>query len=446
MNVKIAKDVPSVVIVGAGFAGLHAGRALAKENLRVTLVDRRNHHTFQPLLYQVATAALSPGEIAYPIRHIFRANENVSVLLAEATGFDLEHRKVQLQNDELSYDYLIVAAGATHAYFGHPEWAIYAPGLKSVEDATEIRRRMLLAFEIAERQARLKHECEPITFVVVGGGPTGVELAGALAGIAQHVLASDFRSINPRSTRIVLIEAGPRILSTFPEDLSASAVQQLKKLGVEVMTDTAVTGIDEAHVYFGERAFPASVVLWGAGVSASPVGKFLGAPTDRAGRVEVQPDLSIAGHPEVFVLGDLASIRQENGKPVPGVAPAAIQMGKFAAASILGDLRGELRKPFRYRDKGSLATIGRSAAVADIKGLRLSGIPAWLAWLFVHLLFLIGFRNRIQVLAEWVWEYVTFQRGARLITGQSRSIVPLAPSAIDEQGKSEADFQKRKVS
>ncbi len=446
MNMKITKDTPSVVIIGAGFAGLYAARALANENVRVTLVDRRNHHTFQPLLYQVATAALSPGEIAYPIRHIFRGNENVSVLLADATGFDLERRKVQLQNDELSYDYLIVAAGATHAYFGHPEWATYAPGLKTVEDATEIRRRMLLAFEIAERRARLTHESEPITFVVVGGGPTGVELAGALADIAQHVLASDFRSINPRSTQIVLIEAGPRILPTFPEALSASAMRQLTKLGVEVMTGAAVTGIDQTHVYFGERAFPASVVLWGAGVSASPLGKLLGAPTDRAGRVEVQPDLTIAGHPEVFVLGDLASIRQENRKPVPGVAPAAIQMGKFAAACILGDLRGEMRKPFHYRDKGSLATIGRSSAVADIRGFQLSGLTAWLAWLFVHLLFLIGFRNRIQVLGEWVWEYVTFQRGARLITGQSRSIVPLAPGAIHEQGRSETDFQNRKVS
>ncbi len=445
---SIAKDIPSVVIIGAGFAGLYAARALAKEeNVRVTLVDRRNHHTFQPLLYQVATAELSPGEIAYPIRHIFKDNENVSVLLAEATGFDLEHRKVQLlQNDELSYDYLIVAGGATHTYFGHPEWAIYAPGLKTVEDAIEIRRRMLLAFEIAERRARLKKESEPIIFVVVGGGPTGVELAGALAGIAQNVLASDFRSINPRSTQIFLIEGCPRILPAFPEELSASAERQLEKLGVQVMTGAMVTRIDQSHVYLGERALPASVVLWGAGVSASPLGKFLGAPTDRAGRVVVQPDLTIVGHPEVFVLGDLASIRQQNGMPVPGVAPAAIQMGRFAAASILGDLRGEMRKPFRYVDKGSLATIGRSSAVADIRGFRLSGLIAWLAWLLVHLLFLIGFRNRLQVLAEWVWEYVTFQRGARLITGQSRSIVPLAPEAIQEQGRGEADFPKRQAS
>ena len=440
------KNTPHVAIVGAGFAGLHAGLALAKAKVRVTLVDRRNHHTFQPLLYQVATAALSPGEIAYPIRHIFRDYENVSVLLAEVTGFDLETRKLQFENDELAYDYLVVAAGATHAYFGHPEWARYAPGLKSVEDATEIRRRMLLAFEIAERRARLNHEPEPITFVVVGGGPTGVELAGALADISRHVLASDFRSIDPRSTRIVLIEAGPRILPTFPEDLSASAVRQLNRLGVEVMTGEAVTGIDAAHVYFGEHVLPASVVLWGAGVSASPLGKLLGAPTDHAGRVRVQPDLTVAGHTEVFFVGDVAAIHQENGRPVPGVAPAAIQMGKFAAAAILGDLLGAERKPFRYRDKGSLATIGRSSAIADIGGFKISGFAAWVTWLFVHVLFLIGFRSRLQVLWEWFWEYVTFQGGARLITGQSRSIVPPASIKSPEQGGIQADFQKRKAS
>jgi NADH:ubiquinone reductase (H+-translocating) len=439
------RAIPHVVIIGAGFAGLYSTTSLAKATVRITLVDRRNHHTFQPLLYQVATAALSPGEIAYPIRHIFKDNKNVSVLLARATGFDLQHRKVLLDSDELSYDYLIVAAGATHAYFGHPEWATYAPGLKTVEDATEIRRRMLLAFEIAERRARLNHEPEPINFVVVGGGPTGVELAGALAEIAQHVLASDFRSIDPRSTRVVLIEAGPRILPAFSEDLSTSAVRQLQKLGVEVMTGTAVTGIDEAHVYFGDHSHPASVVLWAAGVSASPLGKLLGAQTDRAGRVQVQPDLTLPGHPEVFVLGDLASILQENGKPVPGVAPSAIQMGQFAAASILGDLRGKAREAFRYRDKGSLATIGRSSAIADVRGFKMSGFTAWLTWLFVHLLFLIGFRSRIQVLWEWFWAYVTFQRGARLITGQSRSIVPLAPGAVHEQGPMESEVPGRNV-
>jgi NADH dehydrogenase len=443
---RATKSIPQVVIIGAGFAGLYAARSLAKAQVRVTLVDRRNHHTFQPLLYQVATAALSPAEIAYPIRHIFRDDRNVSVLLARATGFDLQRRKVQLDRDQLFYDYLIVAAGATHAYFGHPEWAAFAPGLKTLEDATEIRRRMLLAFEIAERRARLNQHTEPINFIVVGGGPTGVELAGALAEIAQRVLDSDFRSIDPRSTRVVLVEAGPRILPAFPEELSASAVRQLERLGVEVRTGATVTGIDEAHVYFGDHSLPASVVLWGAGVSASPLGKMLGAPTDHAGRVQVQPDLTLPGHPEVFVLGDLASILQKNGKPVPGVAPAAIQMGQFAAAAILGDVRGEARKSFRYRDKGSLATIGRSSAIADMGGFKVSGFPAWLTWLFVHVLFLIGFRSRVQVLWEWFWAYVSFQRGARLITGQSRSIVPAVPGAIQAPGTGEAEFENRKVS
>jgi len=443
---KLTKDIPHIVIIGAGFAGLYAARACAKAAVQVTIIDRSNHHTFQPLLYQVATAALSPGEIAYPIRQIFRDNENVSVLLAKVTGFDLRHHKVLLEGDELIYDFLIVAAGATHAYFGHPEWATYAPGLKSVEDATEIRRRMLLAFEIAERRARLNHASEPINFIVVGGGPTGVELAGALAEIARYVLAADFRSIDPRSARIILIEAGPRILPAFAEDLSASAVRQLNKLGVKVMTGAAVTNIDDTHVYIGEDALPASVVLWGAGVASSPLGALLGAPTDRAGRVIVQPDLSLPGHPEIFVIGDMASARQASGQLVPGVAPAAIQMGRFAAACILGELRGEKRKPFRYRDKGSLATIGRSAAVADIAGFKLSGFAAWFMWLFVHLLFLIGFRNRVEVLWEWFWSYVTFQRGARLITGQSNSIVPPPAIAVPERNPSEVDFQKRKAS
>jgi len=439
------RTTPHVVIIGAGFAGLYAALSLARADVRITIVDSRNHHTFQPLLYQVATAALSPGEIAYPIRHIFKDDENVSVLLAKATGFDLWDRKVLLGNDEISYDYLVVAAGATHAYFGHPEWATYAPGLKTVEDATEIRRRMLLAFELAERRARLNQEPEPISFVVVGGGPTGVELAGALAEIAQRVLASDFRSIDPRSTRVFLLEAGPRILPTFPEDLSASAVRQLNKLGVEVMTGTAVTGIDETHVYFHDESLPASVVLWAAGVSASPLGKLLGTPTDRAGRVQVQPDLTLPGHPEVFVVGDLASILQQNGKPVPGVAPSAIQMGQFAAATIIGDLHGKPREAFRYYDKGSLATIGRSAAIAEVKGFKMSGLTAWLTWLLVHVLFLIGFRNRIQVLWEWFWAYITFQRGARLITGQSRSIVPIDSSAVDERSVAESEAPRRRT-
>lgn len=427
---QVTDNTPKVVIVGAGFAGLYAARALADSKVQITLVDRRNHHTFQPLLYQVATATLSPSEIAYPIRHVFRDNPNISVLLARATGFDLESHLVHLDSDTLSYDYLLVAAGATHAYFGHPEWAKFAPGLKTVEDSTEIRRRVLLAFEIAERRARLRRKREPINFFVVGGGPTGVELAGALAEIAQHVLAEDFTTINPRSARVVLVEAGPRILPAFSEKLSASATRQLQKLGVEVMTGKPVVNIDEEHVYFADEALPASVVLWAAGVAASPLGKMLGAPTDRAGRVLVETDLSLPGHPEVMVLGDLASIKREDGRPVPGVAPAAIQMGKYAAEAVQHKIRGEQPKPFTYFDKGSLATIGRSKAVAEFAGVRLSGTLAWLAWLFIHLLFLIGFSNRVQVIWKWALSYLTFQRGARLITGTSRSIVPKPPDPI----------------
>ncbi|PSH02949.1 MAG: FAD-dependent oxidoreductase [Acidobacteria bacterium] len=438
-------SIPHIVVVGAGFAGLYATRVLAQADVRVTLVDRRNHHTFQPLLYQVATAALSPGEIAYPIRHIFKDNDNVSVLLAQVTGFDLQHRKVLLDTDKLSYDYLIVAAGATHAYFGHPEWETYAPGLKTVEDATEIRRRMLLAFEIAERRARFSHIQQDINFVVIGGGPTGVELAGAIAEIARHVLASDFRSIDPRSTRVLLIEAGPRILASFPEELSASAERQLRALGVEVLTGTPVTGIDQSHVCLDGRSLPASVVLWAAGVSASPLGKLLGAPIDRAGRVRVEPDLTLPGYPDVFVVGDMASIKQENGRPVPGVAPAAIQMGRFAADTILAELEGEDRKKFHYNDKGSLATIGRSSAVADIKGLKVSGHIAWFVWLFVHLVSLIGFKSRAQVLWEWFWAYITFHRGARLITGASRVIIPASAKSVWQSALQETDFQDHKA-
>jgi len=442
MNEKI----PHVVIIGAGFAGLYATRDLARLNVRVTLVDRRNHHTFQPLLYQVATAALSPGEIAYPIRHIFKNNSNVSVLLGRATEFDLDGKRVQIDGEWMEYDYLIVAAGATHAYFGHPEWARFAPGLKSVEDATEIRRRMLLAFEIAERHARFSGHHEPVNFVVVGGGPTGVELAGALAEIAQSVLASDFRSIDPRDTKVTLVEAGPRILTSFPETLSASATRQLKHLGVVVMTGTAVTDIDADHVHIGDRVLPADVVLWAAGVAASPLGKLMGAELDRAGRVVVEPDCSLRGHPDVFALGDMASIQQEDGTPVPGVAPAAMQMGQFAAASIKADLNGKPRGKFQYFNKGNLATIGRSAAVADVRGLRLTGITAWFTWLFVHILFLIGWRSRVSVVWDWFWSYVTFQRGARLITGISRSIIPAGtagstPAPADAQSTTQVSAE-----
>lgn len=417
--------IPHVVIVGVGFAGLYAAKTLAGRNFQVTLIDRRNHHTFQPLLYQVASAALSPGEIAVPIRSIFSGDPNVDTLLDEVTGFDLQNRRVLMDDDSISYDYLIVASGATHAYFGHDEWATLAPGLKTVEDATEIRRRILLAYEIAEREARLGKPVEPINLVVVGGGPTGVELAGAMAEIARQVLADDFRSIRPATTRVLLIEAGPRILATYPADLSRSATEQLRKLGVEVVTGAAVTDIGSDHIMVGNQRVPSTVVLWGAGVAASPLGRTLGVPTDRAGRVIVNPDLTIPGYSNVFVVGDLAAVKQANGKAVPGVAPAAIQMGRYAAETILADQRNRPRRPFVYRDKGSLATIGRSAAIGEFGKLHISGFMAWMAWLLVHIYFLIGFHNRIVVLLEWLWAYVSFSRGARLITGQSRSVVPV---------------------
>jgi len=416
--------LPHVVIVGGGFAGLYAAKHLGNAALRVTLIDRKNHHTFQPLLYQVATAGLNPGEIAMPIRAIVRDYCNTDVLLAEVTGVDVVQRQVLTEEGTVPFDYLIVAAGATHAYFGRDDWAPFAPGLKSVEDAVEIRRRVLLAFEIAEREAALEGRHSPINFVIVGGGPTGVELAGALAEIARRVIPADFRHIDPRQTRIVLVEAGPRILAAFPAELSASAERQLKHLGVEVRTNARVTEVNRDSVTVGDEKIPAAVTLWGAGVAASPLGKMLGVEIDRAGRVEVLPDLSIPGHPNIFVAGDLASARRANGEPVPGVAPAAIQMGIFAARTIIGDQKGEPRRNFVYRDKGTLATIGRNSAVGEIGILHLKGFLAWLAWGFIHIYFLIGFRNRLRVMADWMWQYLTFRRGTRLITGESEWIVP----------------------
>jgi NADH dehydrogenase len=415
----MSKNRPRVVIVGAGFAGLNAARRLARKGFRVTVIDRRNHHTFQPLLYQVATAGLSPGEIAAPIRWILRSYPNAEVLLGEVTGFDLARRRVKLEDTELAYDYLIVAAGASHAYFGHDDWALLAPGLKTVEDALEIRRRVLLAFELAERRAAEGHPAIDINFVVVGAGPTGVELAGTLAEISRHVLAHEFRTIDPSRARVVLVEGGPRVLSSYPESLSRSAEAQLRRLGVEVMTSTMVTGMKAGVVMLGDRQLSAAVTLWAAGVAASALGRALGVPIDRAGRVLVQADLSIPGHPEVLVLGDLAAFKDGQGKMLPGVAPVAIQQGNWAAKNIARAIRGEAPRPFHYRDKGSLATIGRAAAVADFGRLRLSGFFAWLAWLFIHILFLIGFRNRLSVVFQWAWSYFTYQRGARLITGDS---------------------------
>lgn len=420
---------PRVVIVGAGFGGLNAVEKLASAPVRITVIDRKNHHTFQPLLYQVATAGLSPGEIASPIRSILSRHKNVEVLMAEVTGFNLERRVVQMagpvEEEEISYDYLIVAAGASHAYFGRDEWEALAPGLKTIEDAVEIRRRILLAFELDERQAAAGGCLDPLNFVVVGGGPTGVELAGTLAEICRHALAHDFRTIDPSRARIHLIEGGPRVLPAYSEDLSRSALEQLNRLGVEVLTSTMVTGIEPGVIHMGSNSMEAAVILWAAGVAASPLGKKLGVPIDRAGRVLVQPDLSLLDHPEVFVIGDLASLNDKSGKLLPGVAPVAILEGRFVAKLLRREIelsasshsQTASRKSFHYYDKGSLATIGRAAAVAQFGKIHISGFLAWLAWLFIHILFLIGFRNRILVFTQWAWSYFTYERGARLITG-----------------------------
>ncbi|HWY58890.1 MAG TPA: NAD(P)/FAD-dependent oxidoreductase [Terriglobales bacterium] len=414
MNVK---PVPQVVIIGGGFGGLNAALRLAHYPVRITLIDRRNHHTFQPLLYQVATAGLSPGEIAAPIRWIFGGRHNVEVLLGEVQDFDVNRRVVKLADRDLPYDYLIVAAGASHAYFGHDEWEPLAPGLKTVEDALEIRRRVLLAFELAEREAASGRGQVQLNFVIVGGGPTGVELAGTLSEIARRALTDEFNSIDPKHTRIILLEGGPRILPAYPEDLSRSAEEQLHGLGVEVHTSTMVTGVEPAAVRMGSTSLSAAVILWAAGVAASPLGKKLGVAVDRAGRVLVNSDLSIPGHPEVFVIGDLAALKDKTGQMVPGVAPAAIQQGKAAARNIARDLQGKTRQNFHYVNKGSLATIGRAAAIAQFGKVHISGFIAWLSWLFVHIFFLIGFRNRLIVMIQWAWSYFTYERGARLITG-----------------------------
>lgn len=410
------KHTPRVVVIGAGFGGLNCVKKLASAEVKITIVDRKNHHTFQPLLYQVATAGLSPAEIAAPIRWIFRGNENVEVLLEEVLDFDLARRTVRTSEQEFTYDYLVVAAGASHAYFGHDEWEPLAPGLKTIEDALEIRSRVLMAFEVAERQAATPGKT-PLNFVIVGAGPTGVELAGTIAEIAHHAFTHEFRTIRPENTHVILLEGGPRVLAAYPEDLSRSAEAQLHRLGVQVKTNTLVTGITSDGVQIGDTTLPASVVIWAAGVAASPLGKKLGVPVDRAGRVHVQPDLSLPGHPEVFVIGDLASLNDEKGKMLPGVAPVAIQEGKFVAQTIRRDLRRKPRRKFHYFDKGSLATIGRAAAVADFGRLHISGFFAWLSWLFVHIFFLIGFRNRLIVMIQWAWSYFTYQRAARLITG-----------------------------
>jgi len=404
-------------VVGAGFGGLKAVRALRGVPVRITLVDRRNHHLFQPLLYQVATAALSPADIAYPVRSILRHQRNASVLLAEAVAVDRPARELVLSDGRLPYDYLVLAAGVRHAYFGHDAWEKSAPGLKTLEDALEIRRRILLAFERAERETDQSRRGALLTFVVVGGGPTGVELAGAIGEISREVLVRDFRAIDPREARVLVLEAGPRILPSFTEDLARKAEESLSTLGVEVLTGCAVTEVKEGIVEAGGATIAAATVLWAAGVRASPLAATLAVGLDRAGRVLVEPDLSIPGDPRIFAIGDVAAFLHQTGRPLPGVAPVAIQQGRHAAANILSDLAGRPREPFRYRDRGSLAVIGRARAVADFGRLRLSGFLAWLTWCFVHILFLIGFRNRALVLFEWAWAYATDKRAARLITG-----------------------------
>lgn len=422
-------DRPHVVILGGGFGGLYAARALARAPARLTLIDRRNHHLFQALLYQVATAGLNPSDIAIPIRRIFRHQKNLTVLLAEARAIDAAARKVLLTDGELAYDFLIVATGASHSYFGHDDWAAFAPGLKSIEDALEIRRRILLAFEAAEREPEARVRREWLTFVVIGAGPTGVELAGALAELSRHTLARDFRNIDPTQARILLLEGGDRVLPPYPPDLSASGERQLRQLGVEVRTRALVTAVDARGVVLGgTERIDARTILWAAGVAASPLARTLGAPLDRAGRVRVEPDLTVPGHPEVFVIGDLAAFEQD-GRPLPGNAPVAIQEARHAADGILRALAGRPLAPFRYRDPGIMATIGRAAAVAAIGRLHLSGFVAWIGWLLIHLVKIILFRNRILVLLGWAWAYLRWERGARLITGDLGPVLASARKA-----------------
>ncbi len=414
--------VPHLVVVGGGFAGLWATRALARERIRITLVDRRNHHLFQPLLYQVATAGLSAPDIAAPLRHILGHQRNVEVRLGEVVAIDKRARQIRMADGStLDYDSLLLATGATHAYFGNDQWADDAPGLKTLDDAIALRRKLLLAFERAEAEPDPAKKAAWLSFAVVGGGPTGVELAGTLAEIARHTLRNEFRHIDPASAKVRLIEAGPRVLSSFPEVLSLKARRQLEKLGVEVLTGTPVSDIDSQGFRLGDQFVPARTVVWAAGVAASPLARTLEVPLDRAGRVQVQPDLTLSGHPELFVAGDLAVLNQANGKPVPGVAPAAKQMGKYVAEVIRARLHGKPEPgPFKYADFGNLATIGRMAAIVHLGRLQLSGVLAWWFWLAAHVFFLIGFRNRIVVLLNWAVAYWSYQRSARIIFGDDR--------------------------
>ncbi|WIG95422.1 NAD(P)/FAD-dependent oxidoreductase [Myxococcus sp. SDU36] len=413
------EDLPHVVILGGGFAGLYAARHLYKASVRVTMVDRQNHHLFQPLLYQVATATLSPSEIAAPLRAVL-GHHRVAVVLAEVTGVDTAGKRVLLTDGELRYDYLVIATGATHSYFGNDAWAQFAPGLKSIEDAVEIRRRILVAFELAERETDPEIRRSLLNFVIIGAGPTGVELAGSLAEISRHSLSGDFRNIDPRDARIILIEGVDRVLPVYPDDLSQKACRTLEKLGVEVRTGARVTNITEQGVFIGKEFIPARTVLWAAGVAASPVARSLGVELDRAGRVRVTPELTVPGHEEVFVVGDLASLNDSEGKPVPGLAPAAMQEGKHAAHNIRCQLQGKPMEPFSYWDRGSYAVIGRGHAVGiAFRRFKQAGFGAWMAWLFIHITFLIGFRSRLAVLLNWAYSYLTFGKSARIITGPS---------------------------
>jgi NADH:ubiquinone reductase (H+-translocating) len=412
-------QLPHVVIVGGGFGGIAAARALARAQVRVTLVDRHNYHVFQPLLYQVAMAGLSPGDIASPIRWMLKRATRVRVLLADARELEPARRVVRLDDGEIGYDFLVLAAGAAHGYFGHDDWQAFAPGLKTLDDALTMRRRVLLAFERAEREPDDGARRRLLTFVIVGGGPTGVELAGALAEISRHTLARQFRSFDPKDARVILVEAGPDLLTMYPPTLRAAAERSLARLGVEVRKGAPVTGVDAGGVTMGDRQIDAATVLWAAGVSASGIARGLGAPLDRSGRVLVNADLSVPGYPEVFAIGDLAAIAQD-GELLPGVAQVAIQQGRHAAGVIACAIEGRPRPPFRYVNYGNMATIGRAAAVADLGWLRLSGWPAWVAWLFLHIMKLVGFRNRLGVLLQWTWAYFTYQRSVRLITGDRR--------------------------
>jgi NADH:ubiquinone reductase (H+-translocating) len=407
---------PRVVIIGAGFGGLETAKHLGNKPVSVTVIDRTNYHLFQPLLYQVATAALSPADIAAPVRGILGKFENIEVILAEVQAIDVQARTVRTAEREVPYDYLVVATGARHSYFGHDEWEKLAPGLKSLEDAIEIRRRTLMAFEFAEKTEDPEARAAAMNFVVIGGGPTGVEMAGAIAEIARKTLAKDFRHIDPSTARVILVEGEKRVLAGYPEDLSASALKQLQELGVEVMLGVHAENLTDNGLEVAGKFIPCRVKVWAAGNAASFVGKTLGVPTDRAGRVIVQDDLTIPGHPEVQVIGDLANFTSKDGKPLPGISPGTIQQGRHAAKNILHMIAGA--KPQRLYDwnKGTMATIGRNRAVADLNFVHFSGFPAWLAWLFIHVLYLVGFRNRIAVLFQWAWAYVTFNKGARLIT------------------------------